>query len=229
LNRKYVRPLIAPSILSANFACLKEQVKMVETAGVDALHIDVMDGHFVPNLTIGPLVVRCLSRITGLAQDVHLMVRNPESLILPFKEAGAHWLTIHVETDGHHQRMVQQIKSLDMKAGVALNPATSLTTIEWLIEDVDLILIMSVNPGFGGQSFIPFCLDKIRQAREMIDRHGSNALLAVDGGIKPDNCLEVAEAGADMLVMGSAIFGDPSPADRVKEVQDRLRSLRERG
>jgi ribulose-phosphate 3-epimerase len=157
------------------------------------------------------------------------MVRNPESLILPFKEAGAHWLTIHVEVEGHHQRMLQQIKSLDMKAGVALNPATPLTSIEWLIEDADLILIMSVNPGFGGQSFIPFCLEKIRKTRDMIDRRGSNALLAVDGGIKPDNCLKVAEAGADMLVMGSAIFGDPSPAERVKEVQGLLRSLKERG
>lgn len=229
MSRNDSRPLIAPSILSADFACLKEQVKTVEAAGVDALHIDVMDGHFVPNLTIGPLVVQCLTRITDLPQDVHLMVRNPESLILPFKEAGAHWLTIHVETEGHHHRTIQQIKALDMKAGVALNPATALTTIEWLIEDVDLILIMSVNPGFGGQSFIPFCIDKIRRTREMIDRKGSSALLAVDGGIKKGNCLEVAEAGADMLVMGSAIFGDPSPADRVKEVQDRLRTLKGRG
>jgi ribulose-phosphate 3-epimerase len=225
LKKREARALIAPSILSADFACLGKQIEMVEKAGADMLHIDVMDGHFVPNLTIGPLVVRGLSGITRLPLDVHLMIQQPDKFIVPFKEAGANWLTIHIEAPGHHQRMIQQIKELDMKAGVALNPATPLNTMEWIIEDLDLVLIMSVNPGFGGQSFIPFCLEKIKRTRDMIDRHASNAILAVDGGIKTDNCLEVAETGADMIVMGSAVFGSSEPEVTIKQVQDRLRSL----
>ncbi|MGA1841929.1 MAG: ribulose-phosphate 3-epimerase [bacterium] len=225
MRKRETRPLIAPSILSADFSCLGRQVEIVENAGADLLHIDVMDGHFVPNITIGPLVVRGLSGITRLPLDVHLMIQQPERYIVSFKEAGANWLTIHIEVPGHHQRMIQQIKELGMKAGVALNPATPLNTLEWLISDLDLILIMSVNPGFGGQSFIPFCLDKIKRARDMIDKHESNAILAVDGGVKTDNCLEVAEAGADMMVMGSAVFGSTDPEVRIKQVRDRLKSI----
>jgi ribulose-phosphate 3-epimerase len=198
---------------------------MVEKAGADMLHIDVMDGHFVPNLTIGPLVVRGLSGATCLPLDVHLMIQHPDRYIVPFKEAGANWLTVHIEVPGHHQRMIQKIREMGMKAGVALNPTTPLNTLEWIIGDLDLILIMSVNPGFGGQSFIPFCLEKIRRTRDMIDKHGSKAILAVDGGINMDNCLEVAEAGADMIVMGSAVFGSPEPEAKVKQVRDRLNSL----
>lgn len=228
MKKRKPYPLIAPSILSADFACLGEQVKRVEKAGADMLHIDVMDGHFVPNLTIGPLVVQGLSKITRLPLDVHLMIQEPDRYIVPFKEAGANWLTIHIEAPGHHQRMIQQIKELGMKAGVALNPATPLNMIEWIIKDLDLILIMSVNPGFGGQSFIPFCFEKIRHARDMIDKQASRAILAVDGGIKIDNCLEVTEAGAHMIVMGSAVFGSSEPESRIKQVQDRLRSLNEK-
>jgi ribulose-phosphate 3-epimerase len=225
LKKREAQPLIAPSILSADFACLGKQVERVEKAGAHMLHIDVMDGHFVPNITIGPLVVRGLSRITRMPLDVHLMIQQPDRYIVPFKEAGANWLTIHMEVPGHHQRMIQQIKELDMKAGAALNPATPLNMLEWVIKDLDLILIMSVNPGFGSQSFIPVCLEKIRRARDMIDKHASNAILAVDGGIKIDNCLEVAKAGANMLVMGSAVFGSSEPEVRIKQVQDRLKSL----
>lgn len=228
MKKRRSQPLIAPSILSADFACLGEQVERIEKAGADMLHIDVMDGHFVPNLTIGPLVVQGLSKITRLPLDVHLMIQQPDRYIFPFKEAGAQWLTIHIEITGHHQRMIQQIKELGMKAGVALNPATPLNLLEWIIKDLDLVLIMSVNPGFGGQSFIPICLEKIKRTREMIDSHESNAILAVDGGIKLDNCLEVAKAGADMLVMGSAVFGATEPEVRVRQAQDRLKSLYEK-
>lgn len=225
MKKQGSRPLIAPSILSANFTCLGEEVKKAERGGADALHVDVMDGHFVPNITIGPLVVQALSRITKLPMDVHLMIEHPDRYILPFKEAGAHWLTVHIETKGHHQRMIQEIKELGMKAGVALNPATSLQSIEWLIEDLDLVLIMSVNPGFGGQSFIPVSLAKIMHLRKMIDAHDSNAILAVDGGINADNCIDVAKAGADMLVMGSAIFGADDPEREIRRIRDRLKSL----
>ncbi len=229
MKKRRALPLIAPSILSANFACLEKQVKKVEDAGADVIHVDVMDGHFVPNLTIGPLVVQALSRITRLPLDVHLMIQHPEEFILPFHNAGATWLTVHIETMGHHQRMIQQIKELGMKAGIALNPATSINLLEWLIKDLDLVLIMSVNPGFGGQSFIPFCIDKIRQTREMIDRYGSKAILAVDGGIKIDNCQEVTKAGADLLVMGSAVFGSTEPDARIRQALDRLKSLHKEG
>lgn len=217
-------PLIAPSILSASFACLEKQVKQVEEAGADAIHIDVMDGHFVPNLTIGPIVVRALTKITRLPLDVHLMIQHPDRFIIPFHQAGANWLTIHIEAMGHHQMMIQKISELGMKAGVALNPATCLSTLEWLIKDLDLVLIMSVNPGFGGQTFIPICMEKIQRARKMIDKSGSNAILAVDGGIKTQNCREVVKAGADLIVMGSAIFGAADPGSMVKEVKDRLTS-----
>ena len=225
MKKREARPLIAPSILSADFSCLGEQVEMIENAGADIIHIDVMDGHFVPNLTIGPLVVRGLSGKTRMPLDVHLMIQQPDRYIVPFKEAGANWLTIHMEVPGHHQRMIQQIKEMEMKAGVALNPATPLNSLEWIIRDLDLILIMSVNPGFGGQSFIPFCLEKIRRTRDMIDRYESEAILAVDGGINIDNCLEVAEAGVDMMVMGSAVFGSTDPEAMIKKVRDRLKSI----
>ena len=228
MRKRLTRPLIAPSILSADFACLEREVHKVEQAGADVIHVDVMDGHFVPNLTIGPLVVQALSGTTRLPLDVHLMISEPDQFVLPFKEAGADWLTIHIETTGHHQRTIQEIKRVGMKAGISLNPSTPLNTIEWLIKDLDLVLIMSVNPGFGGQSFIPFSLEKIRQTRHMMDQHASNAILAVDGGIKLENCLEVARAGADMLVMGSAVFKADSPEDIIQKTRDRLDSLQDK-
>lgn len=201
------RPIrIAPSILSADFARLAEEVRLVEQGGADWLHVDVMDGHFVPNLTIGPLVVGALRKVTKLPLDCHLMITNPDCYIAEFADAGADYLTVHVEAAPHLHRTVQAIKERGVKAGVTLNPATSLTTIEEVIGDVDLVLIMSVNPGFGGQAFIPSALRKVAKARRLIDQAKSRAFLEVDGGIKIDNAADVIEAGADILVAGSAVF-----------------------
>lgn len=201
------RPVrIAPSILSADFARLAEEVARVEQGGADLLHIDVMDGHFVPNLTVGPPIVEALRKVTKLPLDVHLMITNPDAFLGEFAEAGADYLTVHVEACPHLHRTVQAIKELNVKAGVTLNPATSLSTLEEIVGDVDLILIMSVNPGFGGQRFIPSVLDKIRRARQLLDRVRSRAALEVDGGVKIDNAAQIIDAGADILVAGSAIF-----------------------
>ncbi len=197
---------IAPSILSADFARLAEEVSRVEEAGADWLHVDVMDGHFVPNLTIGPPVVEALRKVTSLPLDVHLMMTNPDAFIAEFAEAGADYLTVHVETCPHLHRTVQCIKERGVKAGVTLNPATPAVTLSEIVRDADLILIMSVNPGFGGQKFIPSSLQKIAEVRQLIDRTHSPALLEVDGGVKPDNAEAVLAAGADVLVAGSAVF-----------------------
>jgi ribulose-phosphate 3-epimerase len=199
---------ISPSILSADFARLAEEVAKVETAGADWLHVDVMDGHFVPNLTIGPPVVEALRKVTALPLDVHLMMTNPDAFIGEFAEAGADYLTVHVETCPHLHRTVQLIKERGVKAGVTLNPATPAMTLSEIVCDADLILIMSVNPGFGGQKFIPSSLQKIADVRAMIDRSHSRALLEVDGGVKPDNAEAIITAGADVLVAGSAVFSD---------------------
>ncbi len=221
--------LIAPSILSADFARLADEVAAVERGGADLLHVDVMDGHFVPNLTVGPPIVESLKKVTKLPLDVHLMITNADAFIAEFAAAGADYLTVHVEACPHLHRTVQAIKERGVKAGVTLNPATSLHTIEEILPDVDLVLIMSVNPGFGGQKFIPSCLQKVARARQMIDRAQSRALLEVDGGVKVENAAQVLAAGADVLVAGSAIFssrdyaatiaalraaGHPAPAHR---------------
>ncbi|WP_455378249.1 ribulose-phosphate 3-epimerase [Petrachloros mirabilis] len=221
--------LIAPSILSADFAHLADEVAAVERGGADLLHVDVMDGHFVPNLTVGPPIVESLKKVTKLPLDVHLMITNADAFIAEFSSAGADYLTVHVEASPHLHRTVQSIKERGVKAGVTLNPATSLHTIEEILPDVDLVLIMSVNPGFGGQKFIGSCLKKIAAARRMLDEAGSRALLEVDGGVKIDNAAQVLAAGADVLVAGSAIFssrdyvatiaalraaGQPAPAHR---------------
>ncbi len=203
---------IAPSILSADFAHLADEVAAVEAAGADLLHVDVMDGHFVPNLTIGPPIVESLRNVTALPLDVHLMVTNPDAVIADFAKAGATYLTVHTETCPHLHRTIQGIKEHGVKAGVTLNPSTSLSTLEEVVADADLVLIMSVNPGFGGQTFIPACLDKIQRARQLIDRTGGHALLEVDGGIKVENAGDVLNAGADVLVAGSAIFHSPNYA-----------------
>ncbi len=197
---------IAPSILSADFARLAEEVSRVEAAGADWLHIDVMDGHFVPNLTVGPPIVDALRKVTTLPLDVHLMMTNPDAFIVEFAEAGADYLTVHVETCPHLHRTVQSIKERGVKAGVTLNPATPAVTLSEIVRDADLILIMSVNPGFGGQKFIPSSLQKIAEVRGLIDRTRSHALLEVDGGVKPDNADAILAAGADVLVAGSAVF-----------------------
>jgi ribulose-phosphate 3-epimerase len=200
---------IAPSILSSDFAHLADEIAAVEQAGADLLHVDVMDGHFVPNLTIGPPIVESIRKVTSLPLDCHLMITNPDDLIDEFAQAGANYITVHVETCPHLHRTIQFIKEKGLKAGVTLNPATSLVTIEAILPDVDLVLIMSVNPGFGGQRFIPGALDKIRRARALIDGTGLPILLEVDGGVKVDNAGAIVAAGADILVAGSAIFEAP--------------------
>ena len=210
----------APSILSADFARLGEQVREAEAAGVDYIHVDVMDGHFVPNITIGPLVVRALRPVTDLPLDVHLMIEQPERYLADFAEAGANILTVHVETCPHLHRTVQQIKELGVKAGVTLNPATPLSTLEEILPDVDLVLIMSVNPGFGGQSYIPGSTSKIARLRSMLDAIGSKAEIEVDGGINTSTIREVADAGATVMVAGSAIFNKKaSVAENVQQLR----------
>lgn len=198
--------LIAPSILSADFARLAEEIAAVEQAGADLLHVDVMDGHFVPNLTVGPPIVESLKKVTKLPLDVHLMITNADAFIPDFVDAGADYLTVHVEACPHLHRTIQSIKERGIKAGVTLNPATPIFSLQDILGDVDLVLIMSVNPGFGGQKFIPSVLKKIADARAMLDRINSHALLEVDGGVKVENTQEIVAAGATTLVAGSAIF-----------------------
>jgi ribulose-phosphate 3-epimerase len=202
-----VTKLIAPSILSADFTRLGEEVHAVEAAGADWIHADVMDGHFVPNITFGPLVVAAVRKITRLPIDVHLMIESPDQYIQAFAEAGADWISVQVETCPHLNRTVQQIKEAGAKAGVVLNPSTPLSALDWVLEYADYVLIMSVNPGFGGQAFIGNSLEKIRRLRRMIGDRGLSTRIEVDGGIKENNIAEVATAGADVFVAGSAIFG----------------------
>jgi ribulose-phosphate 3-epimerase len=200
---------IAPSILSADFARLGEEISAVESAGADYIHIDVMDGHFVPNITIGPLLVEACRRVTKLPLDVHLMIENPDSYIPQFAAAGADIIVVHAEAVNHLHRTVQLIKSLGKRPGVSLNPATPLNLLEYVLDELDLVLLMTVNPGFGGQSFIEACLPKIHALRGMMDRHGSEAELEVDGGVNPANIARISHAGADVFVAGSAVFGKP--------------------
>ena len=198
---------IAPSLLSADFASLSDEIKKIEIGGADYLHLDVMDGIFVPNITFGAPVIKKLKRVSKLPFDVHLMIDRPERFIKDFVEAGADILTVHVEATTHLHRTIQEIKSYGIKAGVSLNPSTPLNTLDYILEDIDLVLIMSVNPGFGGQSFISSMDKKIRELRRMIDERGLNIIIEVDGGIKLSNAKEVINMGADLLVAGSDIFG----------------------
>ena len=197
---------IAPSILSADFARLGDEVKAIDVAGADYIHVDVMDGHFVPNITIGPLVVDGLRPVTDKPFDVHLMIENPDLYIPDFAKAGSDIITVHQEAVAHLHRTVQLIKSLGKKAGVSINPATPINTLESILDELDLVLVMSVNPGFGGQSFIESCLPKIEALRKMIDSRGLKVELEVDGGVKADNINRIAAAGADVFVAGSAVF-----------------------
>jgi ribulose-phosphate 3-epimerase len=201
--------LIAPSILSADLARLGDEVRDVERAGADWIHVDVMDGRFVPNITLGPVVVQAVRRATQLPLDVHLMIVEPERYVQAFAEAGADVISVHVEASPHLQRTLAEIRRLGKRAGVVLNPHTSETSLEYVLDDVDLILIMSVNPGFGGQKFLPAVLPKIEAVRRAIDRRGLNISLEVDGGVAPDTVRRVVDAGANVLVAGSAVFGKP--------------------
>ncbi len=197
---------IAPSILSADFARLGEEIKAAEDAGAHVIHIDVMDGHFVPNITIGPLVVEAIRKVTGLPLDVHLMIDDPDKYLKDFISAGADILTAHLEATAHLHRTVQAIKEGGIKAGVSINPATPVWSLDDILDEVDVVLVMSVNPGFGGQEFIPNTIRKLKLLRKKISDAGFSALIEVDGGVKPQNAKEIVSAGADILVMGSAFF-----------------------
>ncbi len=210
---------IAPSILSADLLKLEEQVRTVEENGADFIHVDVMDGHFVPNITFGPNIVKALRRITRLPLDVHLMITNPDNYIPNFIEAGANIVTVHAEVCAHLNKTLNTIKSLGAKAGVSINPATPLNSIEEVTGIIDLLLIMSVNPGFGGQKFIPSSINKIERARKLLDEAGSDALLEVDGGISAENAADVVRAGANVLVAGSAIFASNDIAASVRKIR----------
>lgn len=215
---------IAPSILSADFARLGEEIKAAEAAGADMLHIDVMDGHFVPNITIGPAVVSSIKKITSLPLDVHLMIEDPDKFLLDFIEAGADYLTVHAEACIHLHRTVHCIKERGIKAGVSLNPATPVCCLDYILPDIDMVVVMSVNPGFGGQSFIPSALDKTKAIRKAIREKKLDILIEVDGGVKLDNAAEVASAGADILVMGSAFFGEKDYGDYMKRLRKKLKT-----
>jgi ribulose-phosphate 3-epimerase len=214
--------IVAPSILSANFTRLGQDIDQVKTAGADWLHIDIMDGHFVPNLTIGPQVVADIRKVTDLFLDVHLMIEKPENFVGAFAEAGADLITVHAEASNHLNRLVNQIKQTGCKAGVSLNPATPAMLLEDIIADVDLILLMTVNPGFGGQSFIPSVLPKIKVVKQMLERQNAAAYLEVDGGINNLNAPEVVRAGANVLVAGSYIFGNPDPTGAVYALKNSI-------
>lgn len=208
---------LSPSILSADFSSLLEDIKQVEKEGVEYLHIDVMDGHFVPNISFGAVVLKSIKDKVNTPMDVHLMIENPDIYVEEFAKNGADIITVHAEASIHIHRTIQKIKSLGVKAGISLNPGTPLSAIEEILPFVDMVLIMSVNPGFGGQSFIKTSLDKIRRLREMIDEKGYDIMIEVDGGVKVSNVKEVTDAGADMVVAGSAIFGKDDIAGAVKE------------
>ncbi len=214
--------IIAPSILSADFTTLGQEIKSVEEAGADWIHIDVMDGRFVPNISYGPIIVDACNKVTDLPLDVHLMIEKPDHLIPEFIKAGADLISVHAEACTHLHRTIQLIKGSNVKAGVALNPATSLTGLEWVIEELDFVLIMSVNPGFGGQKFIESSVEKIEQLAGLIEETGSNAIIQVDGGIGLSTIKEVADAGTESFVAGSAIFNTPDYKATITELRNKI-------
>jgi len=214
--------LIAPSILSADFSRLGEEVSAVEKAGADWIHVDVMDGHFVPNITMGPLIVEAVRRTTALPIDVHLMIESPDRYVVDFAKAGAAYISVQVEACIHLNRTIQHIRETGARPGVVLNPSTPLDAIAWVLGDVEFVLIMSVNPGFGGQAFIPNSLDKIRTLRKMIDDRGLAALIQIDGGVNLKNINRIARAGADVFVAGSAIYGTRDYRQAIDGLREQL-------
>ena len=210
---------IAPSILSADFSRLGDEVRAVERAGADVIHVDVMDGHFVPNITVGPLVVQGLKKLTSLPLDVHLMIEKPERYIEVFAQAGSNWITIHAEVCPHLKRMIKKIRQLNVRPGIVLKPATSLKTLYPILDDIDLVLIMSVNPGFGGQFFIPSALKKIEKLRKIVDQNSYPLEIEVDGGVKIENIREVSRAGADIFVVGTGIFKAENYSETIRKLR----------
>jgi len=213
---------IAPSILSADFSRLADEVRAVEKAGADVIHVDVMDGHFVPNITIGPLVVQGLRKLTSLPLDVHLMIENPERYVEVFSQAGSDWITIHAEVCPNLKRMIKKIRQLNVRPGIVLKPATPLKTLFPVLDDIDLVLIMSVNPGFGGQSFIPATLKKVERLRRIIDQNNYSMEIEVDGGVKIENIRKFSSAGADIFVVGTGIFKTENYEETIKKLRQEI-------
>ncbi len=216
---------IAPSILTADFRYLKEEIDKIVEGGCNQIHVDIMDGQFVPNMAMGPMMVKALRGCTDLPLDVHLMIETPETMIPAFAKAGADTITVHWEACPQIHHTISMIKSLGLKAGIALNPGTPISLLEPILADVDLILLMTVNPGFGGQKFIPYSLTKVRQMREMLQAHGLETSIEVDGGINDETCVAVAEAGADILVMGSIIYDGKDPKGNMQRMRGMLDNL----
>jgi ribulose-phosphate 3-epimerase len=212
--------LIAPSILSADFARLGEDIRAVDAAGADWIHVDVMDGRFVPNITIGPLIVEAARRVTEKPLDVHLMIVEPERYVADFIKAGADWVTLHIEATNHANRALHLIRELGARPGIVLNPATPLGTIRWVLDCADLVMLMSVNPGFGGQKFIANSVERVRQLRDMIAETGRDVLIEVDGGINSETIHAVSRAGCDVFVAGSAVFGAPDYRAAIQKLRD---------
>ncbi|MBI4964636.1 MAG: ribulose-phosphate 3-epimerase [Desulfomonile tiedjei] len=212
--------LVSPSLLSADFSRLGEEIQAVQDAGADWLHIDVMDGHFVPNITIGPMIVAAAKKVARVPLDVHLMIADPDYYVEAFHEAGADVLTVHPEATHHLHRTLTRIRELGMKSGAALNPSTGLESVKHVLAELDVIMLMTVNPGFGGQSFIPTMLPKVRACREMIDSSGYQILLEVDGGVSPKTAPALARDGADVFVAGSAVFGNPPYRAIIGQLRD---------
>jgi ribulose-phosphate 3-epimerase len=212
--------LISPSVLSADFARLGEEVRAVQDAGADWIHIDVMDGHFVPNITIGPMVVSAVKKIADIPLDVHLMISDPDAYLENFHAAGADILTVHPEATHHLHRTLTRIRELGMRAGAALNPSTGLEAVEYVLAELDVVMIMTVNPGFGGQSFIPGMIPKVRALRKLIQNTGRDILIEVDGGVSPKTAPDLAQAGADVFVAGSAVFGNPPYGEIIRKLRE---------
>ena len=213
-------PIIAPSLLSSDFANLEKEIKMLNKSKADWIHLDIMDGHFVPNLTFGMPVIRAIKRVAQKPLDVHLMIEKPERYLAEFKKAGADCLSVHWEACAHLHRTIHQIKDLDMLAGVAINPHTPVSFLEDIIVDVDFVVVMSVNPGFGAQSFIPNSYKRVKELRKLIDKHKSLAMIEIDGGVDLENAPKLVEAGADILVAGNTVFGSENPAETIKDLKN---------